>query len=159
MWLLAKAQSDSLSGFPNMLTQQNPEMARVSPDPLPILVGVASGHETSKIGPKMGGATLKVGGAKKIARALMHGKGAFLPVINDLPAFVLLISMVRSTSSLPLIPLQYNSFFTAPYLRPSLSLPSPPSNSPLLTTPSLLCLHLLPLTSPRSSHACFKFQV
>ena len=30
-----------------MLTQQNPEMARVSPDPLPILVGVASGHETS----------------------------------------------------------------------------------------------------------------
>ena len=45
--LLAKAQSDSLSGFPNMLTQQNPEMARVSPDPLPILVGVASGHETN----------------------------------------------------------------------------------------------------------------
>ena len=28
-----------------MLTQQNPEMARVSPDPFPILVGVASGHE------------------------------------------------------------------------------------------------------------------
>ena len=27
------------------------------------------------IGPNMGGATLKVGGAKKIARALMHGKG------------------------------------------------------------------------------------
>ena len=29
-----------------MLTQQNPEMARVSPDPLLILVGVVSGHET-----------------------------------------------------------------------------------------------------------------
>ena len=35
-----------------MLTQQNPEMARVSPDPLPILVGVASGNETRSYLPR-----------------------------------------------------------------------------------------------------------
>ena len=40
-------KTDSLLGFPNMLTRQNPEIAPMSPDTPPILVGVASGNETT----------------------------------------------------------------------------------------------------------------
>ena len=77
----------------------------------------------------------------------------FLPVIDDLPAFVLLISMVRSPqSSLPLIPLQCHSSLTAPCLQSSLSLPSPPSNSPPFSPlPHSYAFISFP-KSPRSSH-------
>ena len=60
----------------------------------------------------------------------MHGKGvvrrlsleaAFLPVIDDLPTFVLLISMVRRLLILLLFPLQCLSSLTAPSLWPSLT--------------------------------------
>ena len=60
----------------------------------------------------------------------MHGKGvvrrlsleaAFLPVIDDLPTFVLLVSMVRRLLILLLFPLQCLSSLTAPSLRPSLT--------------------------------------
>ena len=66
---------------------------------------------------------------------------AFLPVIDGLPAFVLLISMVRSPLIL-LFPLQCLSSLTA-LLLPALSF-STLQFSPLLTIPSLLCLRHLP---------------
>ena len=113
----------------------------------------------------------------------MHGKGvvrrlsleaAFLPVIDDLPTFVLLISMVRRLLILLLFSLQCLSSLTAPSLRPSLTFStlqlnySPPS-SPL---PHSYAFVSLPKTPPVKSPflspppppppppgPCFKFQV
>ena len=75
---------------------------------------------------------------------------AFLPVIDDLPAFVLLISLVRSPPILLLPsshspPVPFLSYCPLPPALSKLTFStlqfSPP---PLLTTPSLLCLYLLP---------------
>ena len=90
-------------------------------------------------------------------------EAAFLPVIDGLPAFVLLISMVRS----PLILLLPSSLsppvpflsYCPPSFRPSLS---PSSNSPPFSPfPHSYAFVSFP-KSPRYSHPlppCFKFQV
>ena len=91
-------------------------------------------------------------------------EAAFLPVIDDLPAFVLLISMVRSPLILLLPsslspPVPFLSYCTPPSGPSSLS---PPSNSPPFSPfPHSYAFVTFP-KSPRSSHPlppCFKFQV
>ena len=92
-------------------------------------------------------------------------EAAFLPVIDDLPAFVLLISMVRSPlilllpSSLPLFPLQCLS--TSPlllalalFLHPPILPPSHHSLTPMPSSPSLKALD--PVT-PSPHVSSFKY--
>ena len=85
-------------------------------------------------------------------------------MIDDLPAFVLLISMVRSPPIL-LLPSSHSPpvpFLSYCPLPPALSIPSPPSNSPPFSPlPHSYAFISFP-KSPRSSHPlppCFKFQV
>ena len=88
-------------------------------------------------------------------------EAAFLPVIDDLPAFVLLISMVKSPLILELLlpsslspPVPFLSY-CPPFFLPSLS---PPPFSPF---PHSYAFVTFP-KSPQSSHPlppCFKFQV
>ena len=92
-----------------------------------------------------------------------------MPVIDDLPTFVLLISMVRRLLILLLFPLQCLSSLTAPYLRPSLTFQlnySPPF-SPLPHSYAFVSLPktppvkspFLPPPPPPPPGPCFKFQV
>ena len=103
----------------------------------------------------------------------MHGKGglsleaAFLPVVDDLPTFVLLISMVRRLLILLLFPLQCLSSLTAPSLRPSLTFSTLQLNysPPFSPLPHSFAFVSLPKTPPVKSPflpppgPCFKFQV
>ena len=92
----------------------------------------------------------------------MHGKGvvrrlsleaAFLPVIDDLPTFVLLISMVRRLLILLLFPLQCLSSLTAPSLRPSLTFSTLQLNysPPFSPLPHSYAFVSLPKTPPVKS--------
>ena len=108
----------------------------------------------------------------------MHGKGvvrrlslkaAFLPVIDDLPAFVLLISKVRRPPLSPPVP--FLSYCPLPpalsyLLHPPIELFSPPSHHSLTLMPSSPSLKPLqsslpfsPPPPPPPPGPCFKFQV
>ena len=84
-------------------------------------------------------------------------------MIDDLPAFVLLISMVRSPPILLLPsshspPVPFLSYCPLPPALSKLTF-STLQFSPLLTTPSLLCLYLLPLKPSIQSPPPPMFQV
>ena len=94
-----------------------------------------------------------------------------MPVIDDLPTFVLLISMVRRLLILLLFPLQCLSSLTAPSLRPlltfsTLQLNYSPPFSPLPHSYAFVSLPKTPpvkspflLPPPPPPGPCFKFQV
>ena len=99
----------------------------------------------------------------KSCKKTLSLKAAFLPVIDDLPAFVLLINGEKSPNPRPPF-LSFPSsafllFILPPSFQPSLS---PPSNSPPFSPfPHSYAFVSFP-KSPRSSHPlppCFKFQV
>ena len=99
-----------------------------------------------------------------MARSCKSLEAAFLPVIDGLPAFVLLISMVRSPLILLLPsslspPVPFLSYCPPPsgplFLHPPIL---PPSHHSLTLMPSSPSLKALDPVTP-SPHACFKFQV